>query len=199
MSYLKDTADYINSYLNVQMLNRSVFQNQLISSIAQSVARHEGSNVEILPCLVDPNGEARYLGPDDDFDYMAYHKVNSFIATKSTFNKGYGDSKGLIVNQTKMSYVVFGNRSALIMSNDELAVHLQTHWPDKVSKTILTEWKLSYIDININDIILNDLQVFNEEYQGVEFFLKPEQYLFKVNYTIESAFDKKCFITTPQT
>jgi hypothetical protein len=65
--------------------------------------------------------------------------------------------------------------------------------PVAASKQLLKDLTFRAANINVKDINLNDMQVFMEEFQNMPFFLKPEQFLFKINYTIESAFLKKCF------
>lgn len=197
MAYLKNIVDFINDGLNIGLLNKKEFVNKLVIGIAQSMPKknEDRGGVELLPSYVDNNGEGQYVGPDDAYDYMGYHKVNSIMVGMTNVNKGFGDERGYRANVVKMSYIVFGRRDRLQMSNEELAFYLQLNFPEAAGKERLKQLQLKMCNIYVNDIVLNDLQVFNEEFQVIEYFLKPEQFLFKVNYTIESAFDKKCFTT----
>lgn len=193
MAFLKTIVQFINTQLNTALLSDAKYSNKSIIEIAQSLPRDAEKGLQLLPSYVDNNGEAVYVGPDDDFDYIGYHRVNNWTPAKSATLKAFGDAKSVDVNLVRMSYVVFGRRDKLQLSNDELAFYLQMAFPEALDKSLITSLQLKACNINITDIILNDLQVFQEEFQGIEFFLKPEQFLFKINYTIESAFLKKCF------
>jgi hypothetical protein len=196
MAYLKYIVEFINAQLNEGLLSNEKYRNKKIIAIAQSMPRRESDkNLELFPSFVDEDGEGQYIGPDDEFDFIGYHRVNTIGVGKAVLNKGFGDGKGYDANSIKMSYVVFAQRDRLKLTNDELALYIQVHFPEALEKALMEKCQLKVCNINITDIILNDLQVFNEEFQGIEFFLKPEQYLLKVNYTIESAFSKKCFTT----
>jgi hypothetical protein len=193
MPYLKPIAAYINAALEDLVFDDDVYANRQVNGIAQSLPRSKGERLEVLPSVVDHAGEARYLGPDDDFDLMTYHRVNGIAVTKGT-GKGFGDDRAADVDVARLSLVVFGRREQLQQSNDELAVLIRAAFPETADRPLRELLKFYACNININDIILNDLQVFAEEYRGIEYFLKPDQFLFKINYTIESAFLKKCFI-----
>lgn len=192
MSFIKPIVQTINQQLNAKLLSDNKYADKWIIGIAQSLPVYADKALQLIPSYVDNNGESIYVGPDDTYDYIAYHRVNSWTPTKANL-KSYGDTKAVDANIVRMSYVVFGRRDRLQMSNDELAFLIQMNFNESVDKTLLDSLQLKTCNINITDIILNDLQVFKEEFQGVEFFLKPEQFLFKINYTIESAFIKKCF------
>lgn len=189
MPYIKYIAEYINNELDAFLKQ---FGSKKIVAIAQSLPRQTNAGLELLPSYVDEDGEAQYVGPDDEFDYIGYHRVNSVTVGKANLNK-YGDARGINANVVKMSYVVFGRRDQLKLTNDELSFYLQINFPEAADSNMLKQLQLRACNINITDIILNDLQVFTEEFQRIDFFLKPEQYLLKVNYTIESAFDRRCF------
>ena len=193
MGYIKTIVDLINKKLDDGFLSKKRFVNKSVIGIAQSMALKNDNGIQLLPCFIDENGESKYVGPEDDYDFSSYHKVNFIGVAKALVNKGFGDGKGYDANVVRMSFVVFGRRDKLQMTNDELALYIQVFFAEAAEAEMLKALQLKACNININDIILNDMQVFNEEFQGVEFFLKPEQFLLKVNYTIESAFEKKCF------
>ena len=193
MPYLKKIVDFINTELSNSLLNTRRFQDKKIIGIAQAMPRKEKNDIQLLPSYVDNNGEGQYVGVDDDYSLIIYHKVNSVTVGKTASGGRYGDGTGYDAHVAKMSMVVFGRRDRLELTNDELAIYLQANVPDAVDAPLLKALQFKVANININDIVLNDLQVFQEEYQGFTYFLKPEQFLFKLNYSIESAFLKKCF------
>lgn len=193
MPYLKTIVKYINQTLLKTVLNDKRFQNSKVIEIAQALPRKNGKKLEYLPSYVDNDGEAKYVGAEDDFDLIIYHKINSIDVSKATVNKGFGDDTGYQGNVARMSMIIFGRRDKLKLTNDDLSLYLQSNIPEAVTKQLLVELQFKAANININSIVLNDLQVFQEEYPSFEFFLKPEQFLFKINYTIESAYLKRCF------
>jgi hypothetical protein len=193
MSYLKKVVEFINDGLNNGFLNQKLFVNKKVIGIAQLLPRRENDRLELLPCYVSNSGDAQYVGPDADYDYLGYHRCLGIGVGKASVNTGFGDGKGYDANIVRMSYVVFACKNKIDLSNDEIALFVQANFIESIERELLQKLQLKACNIKVNDIVLNDLQVFNEEFQGVEFFLKPEQFLLKVNYTIESAFDKKCF------
>ena len=148
---------------------------------------------ELFPSYVDDNGEGLYVGPDDDYDLIVYHRVNGINVGKGKVQSSFGDDNLQDIHIARIGMVVFGRRDVLKLGNDEMAVFLHASFPEAATKEMLKELSFSASNINVKDINLNDMQVFMEEFQNVPFFLKPEQFLFKINYTIESAFQKRCF------
>ncbi len=193
MPYLKHIVKYINDELVKGLLHEPCFDNKKVICLAQQLPRRRDDQIELIPSYVNENGEAQYVGPEDDYDLIVYHRINSITVGKAGNFKGYGDDRPADTNVARISLVVFGRRDKLKLTNDELAIHIQANIPEAATKDLLKQLQFFAANININEIILNDLQVFNEEFQGFTFFLKPEQFLFKINYTIESAFLKKCF------
>ena len=187
MGYLQTIVNYINDAI------AGLCDNKKIIGIAQGMPRTNGDKIEIFPSYVNDDGEGVYVGPDDDFDLITYHKVNSIIASKGRLKSSYGDDGLHDVHSARISLVVFGRRDKLRMSNDEVAVQIHSLFPEAATKEMIKSMQLRAANINVKDINLNDMQVFAEEYQNVPFFLKPEQFLFKLNYNIESAFLKRCF------
>jgi len=189
MPYLKKIVAFINDHLPDVLPSANV----KIVGIAQQLPRLNGEKIELLPSFVDDNGEGQYVGPDDDFDVIIYHRVNGINVGKGNIKDSFGDANLYDTNVARMSMVVFGKRDLLKMSNDDLAIYLQAAMPEAATKEMLKQMSFRAANINAKDINLNDMQVFMEEFQNMQFFLKPDQFLFKLNYTIESAFLKKCF------
>lgn len=195
MPYLAAIVAEINRELEANLLCDDIFRDRQAHGICQGMVRRksDGEGVEVLPSYVNNEGEAKYVGPDDDYSLIIYHRVNSITVGKAANIRPFGDDRPADANVARMSLVVFGRRDVLQLSSDALAILLQAAMPDAASDALRKELQFVAANINVSDINLNDLQVFREEYQGIEFFLKPEQFLFKVNYTVESAFLKGCF------
>lgn len=192
MPYLKCIVDYINKTLNEELFAGDCFSNRKVIGLAQSLPKNSGEKIQLLPSYVNNDGEANYVGPEEDYDLIIYHRITSILVTRANL-KAYGDTRQLDANVAKIGLVVFGRRDKLKLTNDELAILLQASMPQAATKEILKQLQFQAANINLTEIVLTDLQVFQEEFQNVTYFLKPEQFLFKINYTIESAFLKECF------
>ena len=193
MSYIATIVNFINAQLEAGFLKCSAYDDKKVVGLAQILPRMQEENkLEYVPSVVDNEGNAEYIGPEDDNDIIIYHRCTGITVGKAIL-KTFGDNKPMDSNIAKMCLVVFGRRDHLQMTNYELAIYIQAAFPEAATKEILGELQFRAANINISEIILNDLQVFSEEFTNVVFFLKPDQFLFKVNYTIESAFLKACF------
>lgn len=184
MRYLNDIACDINEVLRASLPN-----NTRLVGITSPARRGK----DLFPAYVDNYGEMKYVGAEDDHDITIYHKVNTVRFGK--FGTAWGDGKQFEKHTAQMAMVVFGRRDKLLMTADELALMIQSVFPAKASKATLTTLNFKSVEVNPTDVNINSLQVFAEEYPNQEYFLKPEQFLFRFNYLIESIFLKGCFKT----
>ena len=88
--------------------------------------------------------------------------------------------------------IVFLNRKRLAWTVDELFTYLQASIPN-----FFTLEPYKQIIFKINSAVLNDETVWAQEYSE-SYRLPPEHNLFQINYTVEAAFDKDCFINCPE-
>ncbi len=93
-----------------------------------------------------------------------------------------------------MSSIVFLNRRKVNLYADELFTVIQSQFPQSV---VLEPY--ASITISFNNVILNDMQVYAQEYLSDTYRLTAEHNLFQINYTVEAAFSKDCFNTCPET
>ena len=130
-----------------------------IYGLAQSVVRVTGTETELLPGTINKSGEIEYVGVDDTYPVIIYHK-NGSIGSIQTLKNGRGDTTGDIVNTFNNSIVVYFDRSKIHAMPDEVAFALQTSMPDKID---LEPFK--NIRILFQAVILNSGQVYGGEYQ----------------------------------
>lgn len=193
-TYLDDITGFINTSLEESFLKQKPFQNRLMLGICESFQRKENGVTQLLPGYIKNDGEIDYVGPDDEYNVIIYHRINNITPGKDIGDKGWGDGRGFNSRIARMNMVVFGMRDELQITSTEMGLKLEQSFPEKVGKDLLKQLQFMRCNIAVNDIVLNILQVFQEEYQGVAFFLKPEQFLIKLNYSIESIYSKECFI-----
>lgn len=159
-----------------------------VYGLTQAIQR----NTETLPGVVDKTGEIKYVGFDDLQSAIIYHKNLSIAVTRST-KPGRGDDYGDPIFTYAVNMVVYLDHARACMTPDEMALFIQSNFPDAISKE---PYRL--IRVNITSVNLNSQQVLEAEYKGGDFQLPANKSLFQVNYNIETTFTKKCFAKCPE-
>lgn len=159
---------------------------QRLYGLAQTMIRIQGSEREFLPCVVDKTGEGEYVGLDDVYSIIVYHKLNNISSSQT--NKGMGDRFGDIQNNYTLSAFVYWDRKRCNKMPDELLLALQARTPIMV--TDLQDTKT--LRIRITGANTNSFQNYSTEYQGTEFKLAANYNLMKIDYTIETTFNPDC-------
>ena len=167
------------------------FTGSQLYGLAKSMVRETGTVRELLPALVDKEGEGRYVGIDDVAPVIIYHKSNSITVSEKP-NSGMGNSRALQIYTYNNTMIVFMDRKKINLLPDEFILLLQANISDGLKvpdyKTVL---------IRFQNIILNTQQVFVSEYQNTTYKIKPNMNLFAINYQIETTFEVKCFAKCP--
>lgn len=163
-----------------------------VFGIAQPVIR-TGSvdSEELLPGVVDLNGEITYVGIDDIDPVRIYHRIAGMQVTRSAA-QGHGDAESDVINIYQMALIVYINHKRTKLLPEELFLYLQANMPDGIKSEPYKE-----IRVRIANVITNSQVVFRAEYGASEYKLPAEQSLFQVNYTIETKFKKACFEKCP--
>lgn len=125
----------------------------------------------------------KHIGVDDKHKLVAWHKLGN-VATRR-INNGYGAGLGDQVNSFSNSMVVFINNK---LNPDEVFTVIQA----RLSDTLAVE-PFRRVTLSVTGGNLDSEQVFQQEYTGGTYRLKPEQYLIRINYTVEAQFTKGCF------
>lgn len=155
----------------------------IIMGVAESVLK----GTEYSPWLINKDGEGKYAGFDNTVPVSLYHKVND--VSVSIGKNGVGDDLGDLINTYNCTCIVYLNRKKTNLTPLELFLSIQNQFP-----TGMQVMPYKYIVIRFQKVILNSMQVWLQEYQGVQYNLPTDSNLFAINYQIESAFKKGCFI-----
>lgn len=162
-----------------------------VYGLAQSVIRETSSGEELLPGIVDQDGEITYVGLDDEDPVRLYHRLAGLTTGRIT-GQGYGDNHNDIVNTYQMVIICYINHKRSKLFPEELFLYLQANIPDALK---VEPYKT--ITIKTGNVIFNSQLVFRAEYAGSDFKLPAEHSLFQINYTIETVFKKNCFEKCP--
>lgn len=140
--------------------------------LAEPILAPDRNGDKTIPAIVDPYGEVDMNLFDDRYHVGFYHKLTGKDYTNDP-SRGYGNSKS-ILETANMSMIVYGVRSEILGRDVEEKI---VHTINAINgKSVGTVKSVSW-DRN---------QVFTSEFSNVQFFLKPNIFLFKINYTIST-------------
>lgn len=127
----------------------------------------------------------KYVGIDDTFISQVYHKQLT-LNTLSVPNSGYGDNEFSIQNTHGMAMILYYDESKS-GPPDQIYSFIQS----SITGVLKAEGYKS-IRVNVSSAILNDGQVWAQEYGQTPLKLMGPQRLIQVNYSIVAVFDKDC-------
>lgn len=138
--------------------------------LAEPIVEVSANGSTTIPGIIDQYGEVDINIFDDRYSVGLYHKMTGKGYDSST-SSGYGDSKS-VVETINMSMVVYGMRSKV-----------NAHDLEQKIVDVINSIRGRAIG-SVKSAVWDRNQVFSGEFNGVQFFLKPNIFLFKVNYTI---------------
>lgn len=190
MPFIKEIVSTINDHLKTNVLKTKQFQTGLYAGLAILSNKEIGANkFKTFPVMEVDGGKYEYVGPDDKYPIIIYHKSKNATYTKlkEADNSSFGDDEDL--KQTiQMQMVLFGIRPRLgnITAED-------------LESTIIANFPNSFVVNNKETIttpvssVLDKKTVFDNEFKNVDLFLREDHIFISINYTIESQFQKGCF------
>lgn len=176
MPYFREIVTRVNNRIKDTL---GVFSGGVYDGIAYKVTT-EGRE---LPA-VDNKGELKYTGIDDNYPFVLYHRI---LSNTYEIDKQF---EFWTNSTTRMTLVVYAKRSIVKLAPYEFAEAIGGNIPRTVSTTGLDG--MSNILLEVNSINLNPKEVFNQEYNGVEFQLAADEIFFSIQYTIKTTFRKDC-------
>jgi hypothetical protein len=182
MQGLKVFTDGVNDGIVTGILSKDTkFSGYKIFGIAELVTAEK----QTFPSVFLKDGV--YAGIDDRYPVIIYHRVNQVSISEPGF--GYGNVRSNTMQAAfSMVMVVYLDKKVTCITSDEFLLLLLTSIPEGLNVEDFQDVK-----IKIGSAVLNQQAVFQNEYKGVQFFLKPESSLLSVSYTIEGRFKKGCF------
>lgn len=172
---VKEIVDNINYQLKTSFENIS----SLVSGIAEPIIIREDGDVNVeskdiyQPAIICNDGECHNVFIDDDYSLGIYHKLNAKTYETLT-NKGYGDGLRNICT-ADLSLICWG------FKNSVCAEDLENLIISKFPK-----------DVKIVSTDFDRKRVFSSEFQGINFFLPPDVFLFSIKYKVQFEIKKSC-------
>lgn len=172
-------------------LNDDTFKGSSLNGIAYTLLKDKDNS---LPGVIDHKGNATYVGIDDKYALMVYHKIISTVPKKAEKQRQFGDGNPQTVITNTMSLMVFSNREKLKLTQEALANYIVASIPVNIDSTILLKESLIECTIDVLKIDFNSTALYKREYLK-ESQLKTNQILFEVSYQIVYAFKTGCIKT----
>lgn len=151
--------------------------------IAKSTARGN----EVLP-----NVQGVYVGLDDVYPAIIYHKLNTMVSNIRQTNS-YGDTIADVVNTYGLSMVIYNQSNRTCLSNEDLMLLIQANMPE-----LLTNEHYKSVSARVTSAVFDDAAVYQQEYQNSDYRLGENHGLMQINYQLETVFKKGCFINCPE-
>lgn len=161
--------------------------NQVIKDRVKDSMTYGVATMAVKDTTIVPSEDGKYIGINDVYALQVYHKLNGLVNTLRP-GSGYGDSKGDQVNTFQMSMIVFHNEQKTKIKTDQLVLLLQSVTPRQVPSEYFKSVRITY-----NNVVLNDVGVWRQEYGQTEYKLKLDQRLIQINYTVEATYKDGCF------
>lgn len=135
---------------------------------------------------IQPYINGQYIGIDDTYPAMLYHKDQS-VSSTTVSGSGYGDDERSLQNTNAMAMIIYFNEKKCGLTADTLYTFIQS----AITGVLKAEGYKS-IRVNVLSAILNDAQVWRQEYGNTPYQLSDAQRLIQINYNAVFVFDKSC-------
>lgn len=194
MPFLNRIADYINETLRAGCFDIGKLRPTVFHGIASVVPRstngsNEESKLELLPAIVTANGKINLITPDSRTAVEIYHKVNS--NTYSYEKKSVGDEY-FIKCVSELSIVVINNIKLTGKGCDLLEPVVVFGMPQRLSDSLKAELNVDKCLITPINSVMDQLQVFRQEFPTSSYFLNEQTAMFLIRYRVEMTFDRRC-------
>jgi hypothetical protein len=164
-----------------------------IFNIAESILKITGSEQIKMPGIVLPDGEIKYVGIDDIFSFMVYHKINSISITQLT--NGIGDNFGDIKNIFNVSAFIYWDMQKIKESIDKMLFIIQSRLPLLIKGID----DIKTVAIKLINSNINSYQLYRQEYEYENIKPLPEnKKIIQINYNAEITFKPECFRQCPE-
>lgn len=170
----------------------------IISSLNETIELPKGSAVYGVAELVPrddqtlPEIDGKFVGIDDTHPVRIYHRILG-MSSKIDVKGGYGNAVGDVLNTYSIAMVVFLQHERAKLYPDQLILFIQANMPDRLKMIPYKDIKVTFTGAS-----LDSQTNWTQEYRsGTDYRLKSDQFLFKINYSIETIFSKGCFKECP--
>lgn len=179
MRSIYNLVDEVNEELR-ELFEADKLKGSDINGVAELVSRDDKTIPEV-------NGKEVVV--NDEYPVRIYHRLNSLSSTiKSGIGRTFDQT-----NSYALSMIVFLQKERTSLYPDSLTLLIQSNMPDR-----LQNGEYRNVSVTFNGGVMDSKSVWQQEYStNTNYRLKSNQFLFKINYTIETTFSKGCFKKCP--
>lgn len=192
MPALRQITGYINSALSTSVFSSRVFQSAKYDEIADLVYEEKDGNKIYRPVIIDNDGELHDMGINDIYSLQVYHRQSGLVFEDRQEND-FGNEGNTTTETADMMLIVIGDKGRLNVVEQDVASGIWANVPRTLSKAILQGLQLQALSVEPGEVNLDPMQVYAQEYQGVEFVLKPNDFMISMKYKIVTEYNKNCF------
>lgn len=183
MAFLSDIIDGINSSLKDKL---TAFPTAKYFGLVYQLAKKEGNKTIYLPADINLNGQAEYATFDDINELGIYHRVSNSTYQISR-RESYGDTNSGVLQIYDVDLVVMANRKRVEVQPDVLEIVIVSNFMETFKLQGVNQISITPVSANHNS-----KSVFSNEFQGLNYYLKPEHILFSIRYRIELRYQRGC-------
>lgn len=194
MPNLDSICGIINTALQADQFGTRRFQASAWYNIADPL-RTTGENETTQPVIIDNEGEGKSVVFDDTNALQVFHRINS-ISYKIA-DPDYGNPGTTTEETANMRMIFVGSRRRLKTRPENVMAGAAMDFPKELNSSVITSLGMNSLIIEMGDIDLDPYSVWNTEWQGSDFELDSDTFLFSLKYTIISTFNKSCFSICP--
>lgn len=191
MVYLNNVIGFINDILKERV---SSYPTANMQGVMTQTVSNQQNKVVIYPTIIDLSGKANYTGLDKRVSFTGYHRLMGSTFT-SVVDKAYGDDMLTIVSVTDVQFIVWGWRDKINHKPEQFALILADSLPGAITADEFTALKIRELKVVEAGINYDQRTIFNQEIQGIPYFLGPETFVFSIRYRIEGSYLKGCLNT----
>lgn len=188
---------YLNEivrFLNEQMKGRlSAYPTAEYNTIATYATKVYQNSTIVYPSFIEIGKKgAEILSIDIKAPFYVYHRLGATTFTKVVGNN-YGDGDVYeMSSSTEVQMIFWGVRDKINTYPEQFANIISDQLPDFLTAPELSQNGINRINITPISINYDQRAIFQQEYQGVRYFLGPELFLFSIRYRIEGTYTKGC-------
>lgn len=187
MQYSHQIVSAINKQIQ-STLSDARFSNSEYHGIA--VLAKDGDNLR--PLITSHYDTNKFITADFQIPLRIYHRTIG-ISRRKDVKIGYGDNDTEIKEETTMALIAIGNRSLIQLTPEELEAAIVASMPANLSKATRSQLKLKSCIITPTTSILDPVEVYMQENKTDIFELPPNSLMIRINYSINSTYDRACF------
>lgn len=191
MPSLIGVTTIINAALQTNVFNSQKFQGGNWNTIAEKVREIDGENSRVRPVVVPSDGDCVNVAIDDTYPLVVYHRVTGLEYQDGEWD--FGDPGNIKREVASMVLILFADRGRLQITDSDCLAAISANIPDELTNAQLQLNQLLCCTISVEQGNINKQEVFEQEYEGVEYPLKPNSILISIPYKITSDYSKNCF------